>query len=362
MFGLLVLYYDSSSRGISELGQMKQSQKQLSPWANNEAIPMMKDDKKLKEWYQKTIEGSASSDEQALLARWLEQLDIGDEMDKRMLAEWKIRSMAGLRKTMKSPTPTSRKSRVRKLAWIASAAAVLLVAVTAILTRPYGDWPADKEQQAIVYSEYSTSAGQRKLLTLSDGSRVWLGNASKIRYPKDFQEDKREIVLEGQAFFEVTPDSARPFHVHAGELDIKVLGTSFDVKHYAGDEEQTVTVASGKVSVQPLHAGKQWILEKGRQVVYYPADKNGMVRAADLAVAISWKNGELVFRDDPLETIAVRLERWYGVKIAIASPTLNTKRLSLSVRDESLQRVLHMLAMAGGFRFEIDGSNVKIWK
>ncbi|WP_134090179.1 FecR family protein [Olivibacter sp. XZL3] len=319
----------------------------------------MKDDNKLRELYQKVMEGTASPDEEALVARWLDQLKIDDEMDEQTVDEWQGRSMADLRKAI--TPPVAARSRTSRLIWTSSAAAVLLCFLTWWLASPHkpGE-PAVAPE--VIYATHSTIGGQRKLLTLADGSRVWLGNASSIRYPKDFQHGKRELFLEGQAFFEVKPDKNKPFWVHANGLDIKVLGTSFNVKSYGDETMQTVTVATGKVSVNPAQDGQEWMLEKGEQVIYHSADKTGIKQMADLSVALSWKNGVLIFRNEPLEEIAEQLERWYGVSIEITSPSIANKQLSLSIKDEPLQRVLKMLSLAGDFRVEIRGSRVTICK
>lgn len=306
------------------------------------------------------LEGVETPEEKESIAQWLDQLNMSEPMEQQELNEWTQRSKEELQKMIKSPS--SSQSWTKNATWIASAAAILLFVSVALLMWFDNRQPAEKEQPTTIYAEYSTRSGQRKLLTLSDGSQIWLGNASKIRYPKDFQKDKREIFLEGQAFFDVSHDSTRPFYVHVGELDVKVLGTSFDVENYTADGEQTITVASGKVLVQPLHNDQQWILEKGGQVVYSLADKKGVKREVDLAVILGRKNGELVFRNETLATIVVQLERWYDVEIDLVSPVLKDKRLSLSVKDEALERVLSMLSVAGDFRFEIQGKKVTLYK
>lgn len=304
--------------------------------------------------------GAASPTEQELMVRWLNQLDIGGAMNKQALAEWQERSMAELQEGVKPSAPI--RLRTRRFAWIVSAAAVLLFAIIAWLMGPYNNHSSGEVQHVNTYVEHSTAAGQRKLLTLADGSRVWLGNTSKIRYPENFQRHKREIFLDGQAFFEVKPDSTKPFFVHTGELDIKVLGTSFDVKHYPADAERTVTVATGKVWVKPIHDRQEWMLEKGERVSYRPAEKTGTTEEVDLSVVLSWRVGELIFRETPLEAIAVQLERWYGVEIEVGTHSLQTKQMSLSVKNEPLQTVLKMLSEAGNFKYKIQERNVKIWK
>lgn len=320
----------------------------------------MKQDRKLEELYQKVMDGTASPDEQALVARWLSGLDTGSAMDKRAAQEWQARSISELREAIRPPVRA--RSAARRLIWAASAAAVLLFAIGGWAILRYNQQPAETALQPVAYTEHSTTAGQRKLLTLSDGSRVWLGNASTIRYREHFETGKRELFLEGQAFFEVTRDSTRPFLVHTEGLVTKVLGTSFNIKSYRGESQQTVTVATGKVSVSPANDGQGWMLERGEQVTYHPAERTGIKQMTDLSVALSWKNGELIFRNDPLKEIARQLERWYGVSIEITSPSITDKEFSLSIKDEPLQRVLKMLALAGDFHAEINGTEVTIRK
>lgn len=307
------------------------------------------------------LEGVETLEEKGLIARWLEQLRVSDLAEQRDLDKWTQRSKQELQKMITPPSTAKRPAK--NVAWIASAAAILLFVSTGLLIWFYNNQPAKKNLQPLVYNEYRTVAGQRKLLVLSDGSRIWLGNASKIRYPKDFQNNKRDVFLDGQAFFEVSPDAERPFHVHVGELDVKVLGTSFDVENYVTDKEQMITVVSGKVSVQAKHKNNQyWILENRGQVVYNPIEKRGYKREVDVADVVSRRNGELVLNNEALKSIAVELERWYGVEIEVVSPALNSKRLSLSVKDDPLQRVLNMLSIAGDFRFEIQGKHIKLYK
>lgn len=321
----------------------------------------MEDDRKLQELYQKVLNGTASPDEQALVARWLDRLQLNENLDRMTLDNWRKRSMNEFRKSVLNPSPTTpTRHWKRNYLQISVAAAVLLaLAATAYLSRGVYS-SADKPKQELAYTSHETTAGQRKLLTLADGSRVWLGNVSSVRYPKNFQTGKREVLLKGQAFFEIVPDATRPFLVRTDELDIRVLGTSFDVKSYPGDHEQTITVASGKVAVQPVQNKQQWIVESGQQVVYETATKSGGKRVADLAVMLAWKGGELVFKEQSLREIAIQLERWYGVEIEISSLSLGNKKLSLSVKDEPLEKVLNMLAMAGGFRIDMNGKHIKI--
>lgn len=324
----------------------------------------MKEDKKLRELYQKLIDGSGTPEEKEQMVRWLDQLDLSGEIDPQILDEWQQRSLIEFQRAINPPV--RRIGGAIKYPW-AAVVAVCLLAIVALLVQLGQYRSARKEQQVVTYIEQSTAVGQRKLITLADGSRVWLANSSQIRYPRELRGNERKIYLEGQAFFEVTPDSTRSFIVQTSELHVKVLGTSFEVRHYADDEERAITVASGKVSVmlvdngRDMADGEAWVLEQGQQVVYHPLDGTWIRQNADLSEELAWRDGQLVLRDKALGEILRQLERWYDVKFEVASGPLKDKRLTMSVKDEPLHKVLTMLSVAGNFRFEITGRQVKIW-
>ncbi len=319
----------------------------------------MENDRKLRDILQRLIDGRQKPEDKEKIAYWLDHLDLGEKMDEQSLDKLKSRSIGELR-DMIAPSPQSSGKYNAYYRWAAAAAVVLLLAVTALWVTPAKFREAQEGDSAIAYNEHRTTAGQRKLITLADGTRVWLGNVSKIRYLKEFA-GKREVYLDGQAFFEVQPDADKPFLVYAGDLSVKVLGTSFDVKYYTKDREPAVSVESGKVSVVPTNSKEQWILQQGQQVIYNPKEHTGAVQKADLSLVLGWKRGELIFREKTLAEISVLLARWYDVDIQVQSSELRSCQLSMSVKDESLQRVLGMLAVVGNFHFKIEGRKVTIW-
>ncbi|SEL62426.1 FecR family protein [Parapedobacter koreensis] len=208
-------------------------------------------------------------------------------------------------------------------------------------------------------AEHVTAPGQRKLIRLADGSEVWLGSASRLRYRQDFRGPQREVDVEGQAFFAVSPDPQRPFVVHMDDCTVQVLGTSFDVRNYRDDEHRMITVAEGRVSVRtPVDRIE---ISKRQQVSV--AAKTGSIQVMDQLdeSVLTWKEGILVIREQPLPEIVKQLERWYAVSFRIDTPGLKNKRLSLRVRNESLHEVLTVLAVAGGFEFSISGEQVTLY-
>jgi len=197
--------------------------------------------------------------------------------------------------------------------------------------------------------ETVTGAGSQKTILLADGSRIWLNNTSRIRYPPSFTGASREVYLEGEAFFEIAPDAAMPFHVHTGSLDVHVLGTSFDVRAYDSHKAMTITVATGKVSVTPQADHASWQLLPGDRLIF--DNGKGRLDRTDPALVQAWKDGILIFREERLEDICAELERWYGVNIRISGESLRNKRITLKLQKESLRNILEVIRLDARARY-----------
>ncbi|RZJ70168.1 MAG: DUF4974 domain-containing protein [Flavobacterium sp.] len=239
---------------------------------------------------------------------------------------------------------------------MAAAAAVLVIIAGSIwLSTP------TKRPYQLVFEETLTHAGERKIITLSDGSIVSLNNDSQLKYPRRFNDTLREVYLEGEAFFEVAKNKQKPFVVRTGKLNIKVLGTSFNVRHYHADKNINVVVASGKVGVGTRGSRITWMLSPGSQLLYNKLTGDAAQNIVDPLDYTGWQRDELIFRDERLEDICKRLERWYDVRISIHTAKLKDKRISLKQQNESLATVLKMLGMVGEFKYRINGKTVDIW-
>ena len=134
------------------------------------------------------------------------------------------------------------------------------------------EYKGKQKTPALVYNTIDIPIGGEYQLVLADGTKVWLNADSKLRFPVSFTAERREVYLEGEAYFEVAKDSAREFWVHAGAMDVKVLGTSFNVKAYERLETVATTLVEGSVEV--ACAGKSFQIVPGEQFVY---DKNNRV-------------------------------------------------------------------------------------
>lgn len=161
-----------------------------------------------------------------------------------------------------------------------------------------------------VYNVVRTPTGMEFPVTLSDGTQVYLNAESCLRFPATFAGDTREVELEGEAFFKVTPDAARPFVVRAIKVEIKVLGTSFNLRAYKNERAVAATLVEGRVAL--ADADRQWELAPGKQARYFKATGECEIRDVDVDHYTAWQSGKFVFKNERLEEVLSYLSRWYG--------------------------------------------------
>ncbi len=209
--------------------------------------------------------------------------------------------------------------------------------------------------------EVSTSTGQIILKVLPDGTKVWLNAQSKLIYPETFGET-REVRLQGEGFFDVADDKDHPFIVHAEDIQVRVLGTAFNIKSYPGDPSIATTLVRGKVLIEQNKDDTQTTieLEPNQQAVFSHALKDISLHRVDANRYSSWTNGSLIFKDDRVYDVFKTLERWYGVSIVIEDDSNLDCRLTARIDKESLTETLELLKSITGIRYNIAGSEVTI--
>ncbi|MDG3581186.1 MULTISPECIES: FecR family protein [Galbibacter] len=238
---------------------------------------------------------------------------------------------------------TGRKHFKRAMPWIMATAAVLAVLMIA---RIYPELRAMKEQRLVTMT---TPMGEKRNITLPDGSSVFLNAGSKLVYPREFKKEQREVRLEGEAFFEVVHRPEHPFVVLAGNVRTEVLGTSFNIRSYKGDAQERISVATGKVMVSSneLKKDRQVVLLPNEQAIYQSGHMDK--KKVNISRALAWKNGILVFEQTPLDQAAIMLERWYGVRIVIKNKALNKCTVTGEFyKKASLKQILE------NFRYVLD--------
>ena len=210
-----------------------------------------------------------------------------------------------------------------------------------------------------VYNEISVPYGERSQLTLYDGTKVWLNSGTTLKFPLVFDSDKRKIFVSGEAFFDVAKDRGRPFWVNAGELNIEVLGTRFNVCAYPDDSNAYATLEEGKI-IASTSAGEQVRIKPGEQAVFSVDDKSITLREVDTELYTSWKENRLKFENATFSDVIKKMERWYDVKITVDNTGNFTKRYNMTIKTESLREMLHLLSFTTPMKYEIEEDRVFI--
>lgn len=179
---------------------------------------------------------------------------------------------------------------------------------------------SDKEEVPVRFTRLTAGSGRITKLTLSDGTEVWLNSGSTLKYPEKFNGKKREVILDGEAFFDVTPLKV-PFIIRSGKMITHVLGTSFNVRAFSKDRNMLVTVATGKVGVSAgrQQSGPSMLIEANEQIVYDKTN-NALKKVANVnTIAVSeWRTGRLSFRNLPFGSVIRELDRVFNVSIKLS--------------------------------------------
>jgi len=193
-------------------------------------------------------------------------------------------------------------------------------------------------------------------LTLNDGTQVWLHSGSTLQFPTRFTGEKREVKLTGEAYFEVVKNENQAFSLNVQDLNIEVLGTSFNVVSYDDEAISEVVLVSGKVklfSTTENHIKDFGYMHPGQKAVY--ARKSQKVYSEDVNVDkyVAWREGKLIFRDDSMSEVVKRLSRWFNVDISIADPEINDYIYTATFSDENLLQVLYLLKISAPINYTV---------
>ncbi len=232
-------------------------------------------------------------------------------------------------------------------------AAVLLLPVLLVFGYYYYSEKKHTEQFATVYNTAETSLGMRSSLTLPDGTKVWLNAGSKLSYPVLFSEKFRKVKLSGEAYFEVKKDAKWPFMVSSANMNIIVSGTTFNCNAYPENNEIQTVLVEGEVTLANASATEAEELEPGELAVFKKDSQLITKTKADLQKYIAWKSGKLMFRDDRMDLVVEKLERWYNVEIEIKENEISDYIYTATFIDESLDQVLKMLSLSAPISYTV---------
>jgi ferric-dicitrate binding protein FerR (iron transport regulator) len=208
------------------------------------------------------------------------------------------------------------------------------------------------------WREYASAAGERNSVTLADGTQFTLGPESHLRVPVDFAAGHRAVELDGEAFFAVVHDAAHPFSVRAGRVVTVDVGTSFDIRAYAGERAVRIGVAEGEVALMVSQDRRALVAGDLARVDTLGATT--VSRGVDSDEFLAWTRGAMVFRGAPLADVMAELSRWYGVTFTAVDPALGDVRLTATYADESLDDVLDQMGRVIGARVTRHGRDITL--
>ncbi|MDC6366623.1 MULTISPECIES: FecR family protein [Flavobacteriaceae] len=297
-------------------------------------------EKEIKDLIEKYLNGTISKTEEQLLEQFdgkliekhiptLANLDEEHQTAKKRLVE----------STERLENQGGFKNRVLQIA----ASVVLLFSLGYLAYKNIPEQPQPEIAEVQILEKH-TEWGQKLNVVLPDGTSVKLNSGSTLSFPESFQGDTREVVLQGEAFFDVVKNPNKPFIITSGELKTTVLGTSFNINAYGHTDSMAVTVLTGKVSVESS-LGQVYLLPN-EQGVMDKASQHIEKEKVDVSEVLLWKDGVLKFEDAPLGQVADALERWYGVTVEFENEKAAACTLTGTYDNEYLKAVLESIVFA----------------
>jgi transmembrane sensor len=238
-------------------------------------------------------------------------------------------------------------------------AATILITAGIVGYFGYRIW---SKPQPIAFNVLSVPAGQFAQLTLGDGTKIWLNSKSILTYPSQFSGSNREIKLNGEAFFEVSPNKEKPFIVKTKELDVAVLGTDFDVSAYQNDRNINVTLVNGSVNLLNKKDNSEIAkLKPGEQASYSISKNTISISSVETQLYTSWRTGQIKFRKMSFEEIAKRLSRNYNIEFKFENANmLSTTYNGSFYKYESLDQILKIMQANSHFNYTIEKDTIYI--
>lgn len=287
-------------------------------------------------------------------------------------------------------SPLKNSLHINRYKWLYAAASVVIIIGFGLLFKRYSGIDSNPSGKKSIQQVYVKPGSKTKII-LPDGTVVRLNSSSRLTYNNAFNNNVREVELEGEAYFDVTKDSNRPFIVHTSNIDIKVLGTLFNVKSYEEDQTIETTLLRGSIEVynKDNPSAPKVILKPNEKLVFMKdhdektelqkgIDANSsrkMIPDENISISnlshskpdslkeeTSWLYNKLVIDGDDFTKMAQKMGRWYGVKIEILSPELEQHHFKGIFEKETVQQALDALQLTVKFRYKINNDSIKIMK
>jgi len=263
---------------------------------------------------------------------------------------------------------------IRRLGWITGVAATVALLIT-------GGGYFYSHRNTLMAK--STVKGEKSTFIMEDGTRVTLNADSKLEYAANFPEKSREVYLTGEAFFDVHSDANKPFIIHTANMNVKVLGTAFNIKSYPNEASTEATLLRGSIEVTvPSNPSERILLKPSQKLVIHNVENQDSTKNKSVAVKnvypalttltyfqqrdtmimeTSWLQNKLVFQDEDFESLAKRMERWYNISIRFSKTGSRQLRFTGILEGETIAEALNALHMTENFNYRIEDSTIVIY-
>lgn len=323
----------------------------------------------------KYLQGNCTMEEVEKIHAWLKQVQRQDNEWPAHNEQEQARYLDGLYQDIthsigRRAEKTRQRTIRRRFIQVAASVALLCGMLAAFYVFPPWNTDPPRLTRTAGYATERTAMGEIKELTLEDGSVIWLNAGSTLRYPDKFQGGTREVILEGEAFFDIARDTARPFLIHTAGMETRVLGTSFNVRAYSHQEPAQVIVVSGTVEVSvPAADGpetKKVLLEANQMVTYGTTRGTSGGELAKETVDdpeqyTAWKYGKLIFKSTPMSEVALQLERTFGLRIRMQDQAIERCRITGRFdKSQEVSLTIEAICKSIEAEFRLNGDTVYI--
>ncbi|HAZ02851.1 MAG: hypothetical protein A2W90_17060 [Bacteroidetes bacterium GWF2_42_66] len=344
----------------------------------------------------KYIEGTASYDEKQKVENWIlseaRNIQYLEKVKKIWLSVDELKELASIdvnkdwNLVEKRMTERSGKIEIRsifksKIIYLGRIAAVFLLGVVISgLFFYFGRENPNNKNISQARFEFNVPEGQKSDLVLPDGTKVMVNAGSKLSFPKEFSENNREVWMEGEAFFEVKKDASNPFIVHTSGINIKVLGTTFNVRAYSDEQLIETTLLEGKVllnkdsddktenfvELNPSHKAIYLKNKDAKISAGLGREFQGPLKVDEILISelinteatTSWIQGKLIFENEFFDVITNRLEKYYGVTIRIEDESLKNIRYTGTLKKVSIDQALKALQLTTSFNYKMNNTEI----
>lgn len=212
-----------------------------------------------------------------------------------------------------------------------------------------------------IYNKIDVPVGGEFFVALPDGTKVWLNSASSLKYPVVFNGKDRKVELNGEAYFEVVSNKARPFKVITRNQLVEVLGTHFNINAYSDESAIHTTLLEGAVRVENVTSKNSKLLKPGQQSAF-KADGVLAVTEVDAESMIAWKSGYFRFKDENIQSIMRKIARWYDVEVSYEGVIPVSTFGGVVPRSKSLSSILKIMEITDKVHFKVNGRRVTVMK